>query len=240
MRTFRLGEISVSAVIDRLVWRLCLWTVCLIIVPEIHGVLNDHNWFPAHRSFRACVASCTAAVGGLVHDWLALMSSAGRTRPRGSRGGRYVLQRMTPERLRLDEALLQDFLDGLPDPIGVSDLAELLTVSRAVILGRLRRGALQGQKNGSHWLVGVETNRDWIASHRRPTTRNGGSPSAPSGVVVPVFIDDPDLLVELRELVSTGLSAAGAVRMLLRGHTSDQGTSTVRKRAVRVEVEATI
>lgn len=132
------------------------------------------------------------------------------------------LRDATPERLRLEEALLDDYLGGLPDPISVSDLAELLAVPRSLIHGRLRRGALLGEKYSTGWVVGIQVNREWIELIRKRNQQ--GARARKGNVFVPqivrVDLHDPHALAVLRELTNSGQSAAEAITRLLLNQSS--------------------
>lgn len=135
--------------------------------------------------------------------------------PSAGRPVRPTLSAMTPERARLDAALLQDFFDDLPDPISVAELADVLSIPRAVLSGRLRRGALSGRKSSTGWQISVEQNLDWIASQWRSALRRRSSPGAVGVDALQVVIDDPKALSILRELTPSLMTEAEAVAAAL-------------------------
>lgn len=141
--------------------------------------------------------------------------SGSRGRPVARRPTQRVSSEATPERLRLDAALLQDFLDGLPDPISVAELANVLSIPRAVLHGRLRRGALKGQKFSSGWGISVGGNRDWIAARWKSSLERRRWSNAVRAEAVPVVVDAPEALSVLRGLMSSPMTASEAVAAAL-------------------------
>lgn len=129
-----------------------------------------------------------------------------------------ALRDRTPERLRLEEALLQDFLDGLPEAATVTELSTLLAVSRTLILGRLHRGLLVGRKVHGHWTVDIDANMTWIASRRRTiTSRRRLQDLAPLEATT-VVVTDAEALRVLAEFACGGLSSADVVSRALRSY----------------------
>lgn len=124
----------------------------------------------------------------------------------------------------LGEAILQDFLDDLPDPLHPWQLASRLILSRAVVYYHITHGHLVARRVNGAWEIDHEANRDWIAeslrtiSERRKRLRASASPNAPTTIIV----SDPDALTQLWILVEAGLSPSEAVEHALRRF-SDHG-----------------
>lgn len=138
----------------------------------------------------------------------------------------------TPQRQHLDTALVQDFLDDLPDPVGVTELAAVLAIPRAVVHGRLRRGALIGEKTPNGWNIDVEANRYWIASQWKSSIRRRDWSEAVRTDRVHLIVDDPRALTILRGLTSSPMASAEAiVAALIAFHGSD-GSSLARHEVV--------
>lgn len=51
---------------------------------------------------------------------------------------------------------MQDFIDDLPSPLGVAELAMRLRVSRASVMHHVRRGNLVARRDHGRWVVDVE------------------------------------------------------------------------------------
>lgn len=145
-----------------------------------------------------------------------------------SRLKRPDLSEVSRERQHLDSALVQDFLDDLPDPVGVTELAAVLAIPRAVVHGRLRRGALAGEKTPNGWNIDVEMNRDWIAAQWKSSIRRRDWSEAVRADRMHLVVDDPRALTILRALTSSPMAPAEAiVAALIAFHGSD-GSSLAR------------
>ncbi|MGG7510450.1 helix-turn-helix domain-containing protein [Plantibacter sp. YIM 135249] len=71
---------------------------------------------------------------------------------------------------RVSDAVVQDFIDDLPRPLGVAELSLRLRVSRASTMHHVRRGHLVACRVDGRWVVDVEASdrflREMIESIR--------------------------------------------------------------------------
>lgn len=128
---------------------------------------------------------------------------------------------LTPERAweNLQDALVADFIDGLPDDIRTSDLAARLHVSRSSLMTNIRRGNVVAVRRNGHWEIDARASigflRGSILSLRERRRR---SVSEDEGVVAnaTVSISGPaaELLSEVMR--EEQLSASDAVELALR------------------------
>lgn len=82
------------------------------------------------------------------------------------------VQVMNTQRATLESAFVQDFIDGLPRPIGASQLAGILRVSRHDVYMGLRRGSLVATKLDDIWLIDPQRSRTWIEKRYRRLVKN--------------------------------------------------------------------
>ncbi|MGG7465176.1 helix-turn-helix domain-containing protein [Plantibacter sp. YIM 135347] len=107
-------------------------------------------------------------------------------------------------RRRLSVAVVQDFIDDLPEDLRVSVLATRLRVSRASIMHHVRRGHLAATRVDGHWIIDVEASdrhlREMIrgVGIRRPVV-SATSLEHPRTVYVPLRGSILDRLTEIME-----------------------------------------
>ena len=141
-----------------------------------------------------------------------------------------VLQRR-PLRMALADAVLQDFLDDLPDPLRPSDLAIRLLYPRWQVYSAIHEGRLVAERvrNNKRLLkIDVERNRAWIAHGLATRRARAGSAVGAAGPESPVsvVIVDPEALEQLTALTATGLSVREAVELALTTLGSREAAAT--------------
>lgn len=130
------------------------------------------------------------------------------------------LLRRRPLRAALTDAVLQDFIDDLPEPLRPSDLAIRLLYPRWQVYSAIHEGRLIAEpvRNNKRLLkIDVERNRAWIAHGLATRRARAGSAVGESGPEAPVsvVIVDPEALDRLNALTATGLSVREAVEHAL-------------------------
>ncbi|MGG7466116.1 MULTISPECIES: hypothetical protein [unclassified Plantibacter] len=126
---------------------------------------------------------------------------------------------------QLQDALVADFIDGLPIGIRTTDLAARLHVSRSSLMTNIRRGNVVADRRNGHWEIDVVASAGFLRSsilgigerRRRSLPEDGAEPPH---ATVAITVHAAELLTEIMK--DEQLSAADAVELALeRLHDGD-------------------
>ncbi|WP_138945005.1 hypothetical protein [Plantibacter sp. M259] len=128
------------------------------------------------------------------------------------------LREIQKKRHALQQAVVQDFLDDLPEPVHLADIAKRLYLSYSLVKYYLTTGQLVGVLRNGRWHIDAYASREWIGRFLASRASRRLRLHRPNEVrdAISVLVTAPDALERLRQLQSVDLTADTVVEHALR------------------------